>query len=89
MIIIFVLYRDWQDIHYECIKCLKAIMNTMVGLRYIFEHKDALLMVVQSIDTRFPSVMKVHNFSSVDSRPLCAIQLFYLPRRNCPSTCCS
>merc|ERR1719445_565236 len=32
----------WERMQLECIKCLKAIMNNKVGLRAIFDNKEAL-----------------------------------------------
>ena len=41
----------------ECIKCLKAIMNNKVGLRNLFDHKEALTLLARSISPTIPLVM--------------------------------
>ena len=41
----------------ECIKCLKAIMNNKVGLRNLFDHKEALTLLARSITPTVPLVM--------------------------------
>ena len=37
----------WDKVHHECIKCLKAIMNNKVGLKAMFEHKEALTLLAR------------------------------------------
>ena len=48
-----------EDIHCECIKCLRAIMNSKDGLKQIFDHEDALKIVAETFDPRFPLTMVV------------------------------
>ncbi|XP_049792914.1 protein diaphanous isoform X1 [Schistocerca nitens] len=53
-------YRNdsrYDRIQYECIRCLKAIMNNTVGLKQVFTHKEALAIIARSLDPRKPNVM--------------------------------
>lgn len=43
---------------HECIKCLKAVMNNKVGLKDIFEHKEALTLLARSLNPQLPHVMQ-------------------------------
>ena len=43
----------------ECIKCLKAIMNNKVGLRAIFDNKEALTLIARSCSPNQHNVMQV------------------------------
>ena len=47
----FFVYSDskWNKVQHECIKCLKAIMNNRVGLKDMFEHKEALTLLARSM----------------------------------------
>merc|ERR1719245_784585 len=47
----------WDKVQLECIKCLKAIMNNKVGLRNLFDHKEALTLLARSIQPTGPKVM--------------------------------
>ena len=47
----------WDRVQLECIKCLKAIMNNKVGLRNLFDHKEALTLLARSITPTVPLVM--------------------------------
>lgn len=47
----------WERVQQECIKCLKAIMNNKVGLKDIFEHKEALTLMARSMSVNQSSVM--------------------------------
>ena len=47
----------WDRVQLECIKCLKAIMNNKVGLRNLFDHKEALTLLARSISPTIPLVM--------------------------------
>jgi len=47
----------WDRVQLECIKCLKAIMNNKVGLRNLFDHKEALTLLARSISPTVPLVM--------------------------------
>ena len=47
----------WDKVQYECIKCLKAYMNNKVGLKDMFEHKEALTLLARSITPNLPHVM--------------------------------
>merc|ERR1719245_214071 len=47
----------WDRVQLECIKCLKAIMNNKVGLRNLFDHKEALTLLARSIQPTGPKVM--------------------------------
>jgi hypothetical protein len=51
LIEIFLFYSDskWNKVQHECIKCLKAIMNNRVGLKDMFEHKEALTLLARSM----------------------------------------
>merc|ERR1719290_521632 len=48
----------WDKVHHECIKCLKAIMNNKVGLKDMFEHKEALTLMARSLNPNLPHVMQ-------------------------------
>ena len=48
----------WDKVQHECIKCLKAIMNNKVGLKDMFEHKEALTLVARSLNPNLPLVMQ-------------------------------
>ncbi|XP_040571681.1 protein diaphanous isoform X5 [Lepeophtheirus salmonis] len=47
----------WVRVQHECIKCLKAIMNNKVGLKDVFEHKEALTLLARSLSPNLPQVM--------------------------------
>merc|ERR1719369_2064660 len=47
---------QYERIHHECIKCLKAIMNNEVGLQKLFSHEEALILLARSIDPNHPHV---------------------------------
>lgn len=47
----------WDKVQLECIKCLKAIMNNKIGLRNLFDHKEALTLLARSIQPTGPKVM--------------------------------
>ncbi|XP_065220631.1 protein diaphanous isoform X2 [Planococcus citri] len=47
----------YERIQYECIKCLKAIMNNTVGLKEIFGQGEALPIIARSLDPSKPGVM--------------------------------
>merc|ERR1719219_2037373 len=47
----------WDKVQHECIKCLKAIMNNKVGLKAMFEHKEALTLLARSLNPTLPHVM--------------------------------
>ena len=49
----------WDKVQHECIKCLKAIMNNKVGLKDMFEHKEALTLMARSLNPNLPHVMQV------------------------------
>ncbi len=55
----FSIYSDskWEKVQHECIRCLKAIMNNKVGLKDIFEHKEALSLMARSLTPNLPHVM--------------------------------
>ena len=42
----------------ECIRCLKAIMNNMVGLRAIFDNKEALTLIARACSPNQHNVMQ-------------------------------
>lgn len=42
---------------YECIRCLRAIMNNTVGLKQMFGQKEALPIIARSLDAGKPNVM--------------------------------
>ena len=52
----------WDKVQHECIKCLKAIMNNKVGLKDMFEHKEALTLMARSLNPNLPLVMQVGTF---------------------------
>ena len=37
----------WDKVQHECIKCLKAIMNNKVGLKNLFDHSEALILLAR------------------------------------------
>jgi diaphanous 2 len=47
----------WEKVQHECIRCLKAIMNNRVGLRDIFENKEALTLMARSLSPNQSNVM--------------------------------
>jgi diaphanous 2 len=48
---------QYARIQYECIRSLKAIMNSTVGLKQMFGHKEALTVIARSLDINKPAVM--------------------------------
>ncbi|XP_008549742.1 protein diaphanous isoform X1 [Microplitis demolitor] len=53
-------YRNdnrYERIQYECIRCLKAIMNNTVGIKEMLAHQEALTIVARSLEPSKPSVM--------------------------------
>ncbi|KAH0953784.1 hypothetical protein HN011_009923, partial [Eciton burchellii] len=53
-------YRNdnrYERIQYECIRCLKAIMNNTVGIKEMLAHHEALTIVARSLEPTKPSVM--------------------------------
>ena len=48
----------WERMQLECIKCLKAIMNNKVGLRAIFDNKEALTLIARSCSPNQHNVMQ-------------------------------
>ena len=52
-------FRDgrWDRVQHECIRCLKAISNNKVGLKKLFEHREALTLLARSFDPSLPVVM--------------------------------
>lgn len=48
---------QYARIQYECIRCLKVIMNSTIGLKQIFGQKDALTVIARSLDNNKPAVM--------------------------------
>ncbi|XP_011337146.1 protein diaphanous isoform X1 [Ooceraea biroi] len=47
----------YERIQYECIRCLKAIMNNTVGIKEMLAHNEALTIVARSLEPTKPSVM--------------------------------
>lgn len=47
----------YDKIQCECLKCLRAIMNSTVGVKQMFSQKEALTIVAQSLDANKPTVM--------------------------------
>ncbi|XP_054006199.1 protein diaphanous isoform X1 [Hylaeus anthracinus] len=47
----------YERIQYECIRCLKAIMNNTVGIKEMLAHHEALTIVARSLEPMKPSVM--------------------------------
>lgn len=39
-----------ERVQYECLRCLKAIMNNSIGLKQILGHKDALKQVAMALN---------------------------------------
>lgn len=53
-------YRNdnrYKGVQYECIRCLRAIMNNTVGLKQMFGQKEALPIIARSLDAGKPNVM--------------------------------
>ncbi|XP_029156307.1 protein diaphanous isoform X2 [Nylanderia fulva] len=53
-------YRNdnrYERIQYECIRCLKAIMNNTVGIKEMLAHHEALTIVARSLEPTKPNVM--------------------------------
>lgn len=48
---------EFVRIQYECIRCFKAITNTSIGLKQMFGHKEALIVIAQSLDINKPGIM--------------------------------
>ncbi|XP_066595144.1 protein diaphanous isoform X2 [Prorops nasuta] len=49
--------NSYERIQYECIRCLKAIMNNTVGIKEMLAHHEALTIVARSLEPSKPSVM--------------------------------
>ncbi|XP_076669045.1 diaphanous related formin 1 isoform X3 [Andrena cerasifolii] len=49
--------HHYERIQYECIRCLKAIMNNTVGIKEMLAHHEALTIVARSLEPTKPSVM--------------------------------
>ena len=47
----------WDKVQHECIRCLKAISNNKVGLKKLFEHREALTLLARSFVPSLPAVM--------------------------------
>ncbi|XP_048510372.1 protein diaphanous isoform X3 [Athalia rosae] len=47
----------YERIQYECIRCLKAIMNNTVGIKEMLAHHEALTIVARSLEPTKPAVM--------------------------------
>lgn len=55
--LLFTSDHRYERIQYECIRCLRAIMNNAVGLTQIFGQKEALPIIARSLEPLKPSVM--------------------------------
>ncbi|XP_014210886.1 protein diaphanous isoform X2 [Copidosoma floridanum] len=56
----FMIYNSdsrYERIQYECIRCLKAVMNNTGGMKEILNHHEALTIVARSLEPSKPSVM--------------------------------
>ena len=49
MILICYSESKLDKVHHECIKCLKAIMNNKVGLKNLFDHNEALILLARFV----------------------------------------
>lgn len=53
--------KSWPSLpphcRYECLRCLKAIMNNTIGLKHMLTMKDSFYTVARSLDPRHPPVM--------------------------------
>lgn len=47
----------YDRVQYECVRCIRAIMNNTVGLKQMFGQKEALTIVARSLDPNKPAVM--------------------------------
>ncbi|KAL0280838.1 UNVERIFIED_CONTAM: hypothetical protein PYX00_002011 [Menopon gallinae] len=47
----------YDRIQYECIRCLRAIMNNTIGIKQVFKQKDALTVLAKSLDASKPKIM--------------------------------
>lgn len=47
----------YDRVQYECVRCIRAIMNNTVGLKQMFGQKEALTIVARSLDPNKPTVM--------------------------------
>lgn len=47
----------WDRVQHECVRCLKAIANNKVGLKKLFEHREALTLLARSFVPSLPAVM--------------------------------
>lgn len=47
----------YERVQYECIRCLRAIMNNTVGLKQMFGQKEALPIIARSLEAGKPAVM--------------------------------
>ena len=54
-------HRDskWDRIQLECVRCLKSIMNSTVGLKQMLEQKEALTILARSIDPARPQASQL------------------------------
>ncbi|XP_049883690.1 protein diaphanous isoform X2 [Pectinophora gossypiella] len=46
----------YDRVQYECIRCLSAILNNTVGIRSMFECREALPVLARSLDARKPHI---------------------------------
>ena len=89
----------WDKVQLECIKCLKAIMNNKIGLRNLFDHKEALTLLARSIQPTGPKVMleacsmmaavcivPPDGHEKVSSNPVTCFRRHTHPTRHCHDT---
>lgn len=59
LILIFYCCRDasYWKIEYECVRCLRAIMNNTIGIKQVFSQREPLMVLARSVDTNKPKLM--------------------------------
>ncbi|KAK6645426.1 hypothetical protein RUM43_001703 [Polyplax serrata] len=46
-----------EKVQYECLRCLRAIMNNTIGIKKVFREKGAMTVLARSLDITKPKVM--------------------------------
>ncbi|CAG0878556.1 unnamed protein product, partial [Darwinula stevensoni] len=47
----------WEKVQYEVVRCIKSTMNNRIGLKQMYDTKDAFAILASSIDPTHPQVM--------------------------------
>ncbi|XP_027213745.2 protein diaphanous isoform X2 [Penaeus vannamei] len=49
--------RQWDNVQYEAIKCLKVICNNIVGIKEFFRQPEGFTLLAQSLNPSKPNIM--------------------------------